>query len=231
MVNRFVKGWRKANMGEVDLAILMVALIAIAISGYVLYTSIQPQNGVATTQSTASSPTKSTANYTLTLVITTNNLWNGTTPQPRYWVLTPSGLESAANIELPAHTLIVLTIIDYDSASPLPAQFAQVTGTVGNVVYLINNTNAGSGNPNLSAAVAVTNFNPNTDVAHTFTIPQLGVNIPSAPGSVEVAEFYINQTGTFTWHCMDPCGTGPTGWEGAMSTPGWMEGNITVYNP
>ncbi|PSN94652.1 hypothetical protein B9Q06_08295 [Candidatus Marsarchaeota G2 archaeon ECH_B_2] len=227
----FGRKGRKAHVGEVDLAILTVALIAVAISGYVLYTGIQPQSGTATQGGSTPTLVTSTSNYSLTLVITTNNLWNGTTPQPRYWVLTPNGLESSANIELPAHTLIVLTIIDYDSPTPLPTQFAQVTGTVGGVVYLINSTTAGSGNPNLSAATAVSSFNPNTGVAHTFTIPQLGINIPSAPGSVEVAEFYINQTGTFTWHCMDPCGIGPGGWGGAMSTPGWMEGNITVYNP
>jgi len=175
--------------------------------------------------------------FSLTLVITPNNAWNSTTTAPRYWVLTPNGLRSAANISIPAHTLIVLTIIDYDSPSPLPAQFAQVSGTIGNQVYLLNGSaylvNGSSVfiNQSLAGATKLSWINPNTEVSHTFTVPQLGINIPSAGESTEVAEFYVNQTGVFSWHCMDPCGFGPSGWAGPMSAPGWMSGSLTVYNP
>lgn len=117
------------------------------------------------------------------LVITTDKAWNSTVTRPRYCVLTPSGLKSAANIYLPAHTLIILTIIDYDSPKPLPAQFAKVTGL--GVVCLLNSTLAGSDDTNLSAAMAVSYLDPNTSVAHAFTVSQLGINIPSAPHSVE----------------------------------------------
>ena len=60
----------------------------------------------------------SNGTFRMTLVITVNNAWNSTLSGPRYFVLTANGLESSANLSMPAHTLIQLTIIDYDSASP-----------------------------------------------------------------------------------------------------------------
>lgn len=74
---------------------------------------------------------------------------------------------------------------------------------------------------------------PNMDVAHTFTIVGLGLNIviPAAPtgGSVTVvARFVALRTGTFTWQCYAPCGSGPNSMGGAMSTKGWMEGTVKV---
>ncbi|MEM3857304.1 MAG: hypothetical protein QXI37_02210, partial [Thermoprotei archaeon] len=192
---------------------------------------LSPSTPVSAKPEPASGP------YYLTLVVTPNAVWNSTTTAPRYWVLTPNGLKSSANISIPAHTLIVMTIVDYDSPSPLPSQYAQVSGTVGNKVYVFNGTaniqappNSQSTLVNTTGASAVSWINPNTAVSHTFTVPQLGINIPSAGGTTEVAEFYVNQTGVFTWHCMDPCGFGPSGWLGPMSAPGWMGGTLTVYS-
>ncbi|EQD47830.1 hypothetical protein B1B_12147, partial [mine drainage metagenome] len=54
------------------------------------------------------------------------------------------------------------------------------------------------------------------------------VNVPVPMSSVVHASFYINQTGTFNWQCEVDCGSGPTGWGGAMSTPGWMMGSVKV---
>ena len=73
----------------------------------------------------------------------------------------------------------------------------------------------------------------NDNVAHTFTVVGLGLNlpIPAAPtgGSVTVvAHFIATRTGTFMWQCYAPCGTGANSVGGAMSTMGWMEGNIEV---
>ena len=217
------------------LAAVSMFVIALIIGGgavgTIMNANSQSQSSTTATTTTTSSSSPSTnasGVYKLTLAITVNNAWNSTTSAPRYWVLTPNGLDSSVNISLPAHTLIQMTIIDFDSASALPAQFAQVSGTVGNLVYVINGTTAAGENINLTSAAAVSSLNPNTEVAHTFTVPQLGLNIPVAANSIEVANFYINQTGTFLWHCEDPCGYGPYGWAGPMSAPGWMEGNVTV---
>lgn len=201
---------------------LFLALVFGVIIGVVSF----PKSEITHTQTTEQS---SNLTYSLTLVVTVNNPWNSTVIQPRYWVLTPQGLVSSANIPLPAHTLIKLTIVDYDSASPLPAEFAKVSGTLGNVVYFLNGTEASGAANTTQGGTYVSEFNNETQVAHTFTIPQLGINIPSPANSIVVAEFYLNQTGVFLWHCMDPCGLDASGWAGAMDTPGWMAGNITVY--
>src|SRR5208337_3550135 len=55
--------------------------------------------------------------YMVTLLETMGNEWNSTAPesQPKFFVAGPTGLESSANISLPAHRLIELVIISYDT--------------------------------------------------------------------------------------------------------------------
>lgn len=187
------------------------------------------QNSAQAVQVQTSSASGGSGVYAITLVITSNDQWNSSTSAPRYWVVTPTGLESAANLSLPAHRLIQLTIEDFDTPSPgTPSQYSQVTGTVGNTLMMMNATAASQNPTNASNYSVVGSLNPDTQIAHTFTIPQLGINIPSAANSVEVADFTINQTGVFAWQCMDPCGFGPSGWLGPMSAAGWMQGSVTV---
>lgn len=209
-------------------AITMFAISLIVAGGgaAIYYNSYYTLHPIITTAVNTPTTTASNATYKLTLEITVNNAWNSTVSGPRYWVVTSHGLVDSANLSLPAYTPIQLTIIDYDSATGLPAQFSHVTGTAANLVYVVNGTSAAS--VNMSAAKAVDSLNPDTEVGHTFTVPQLGLNIPVAANSVEVADFTLNQTGTFVWHCEDPCGYGTSGWEGPMSTNGWMGGTLTV---
>ena len=78
-----------------------------------------------------------------------------------------------------------------------------------------------------SPAQTYTSVDPNL-VSHTFTIPSLNVNVPILAASRTTFSFYTGAAGTFEWHCQDPCGTGPAGWSGAMSTLGYMGGELTV---
>lgn len=168
--------------------------------------------------------------YRLTLVETAANEWNSTAPgsQPMFLVVGPTGLESSANISVPARTLIELVIISYDSPTPPPAQYSSVTGTVGDGMYVINGTSASMGVGELWGAEV--SSVPTDQIAHTFTIASLGINIPVVGGDTEIAFLYLNQTGTFTWQCYTPCGFPMNaGWSGAMVTPGWMTGLVTVY--
>lgn len=76
---------------------------------------------------------------------------------------------------------------------------------------------------------------PNAQISHTFTVPALGLNIPiplASPGKglTVVARFVATKTGTFTWQCYAPCGSGETGMGGPMSVTGWMEGKVTVLS-
>jgi hypothetical protein len=145
------------------------------------------------------------------------------------FVAGPTGLESSANISLPANRLVELVIVSYDTPTPPPAQYSNVTGTVGNKMYLINGTSASLGTPqSWGAAVS---YVPTDQIAHTFTVGSLGINIPIVGGDTEIAFLYLNKTGTFMWQCFTPCGFPNVngGWSGAMVTPGWMTGEVTVY--
>lgn len=218
---------------------VMVALVALGVGvGWGIGTTAPQPSPVVTVSTTSSSqgppaPSNSST-FDLTLVITTNNIYNATVgDQPAYYVIGPKGLESSADISLPAHQLIKLTIVCYDDgpADLTGAQYATVAGTQGNVVTEINddnvNSSQGASGIQVSGGATVSSVNA-SDIAHTFTIPQLGINIPVMPSSTVVAYFTIDQSGTFSWFCMTACGSGPDGTQGAMTTPGWMTGSVTA---
>jgi heme/copper-type cytochrome/quinol oxidase subunit 2 len=151
--------------------------------------------------------------------------------QPSFSVLGEHGLGSSANITVPAHRLIQITIFSYDTPTPnSTVSEAQVTGTVGGGMYLINGTLASMSNASMTMMPWGANVTavPVASLAHTFTIQQLGVNIPVVGGSTEIAYLYFNQPGTYVWICQTPCGLGRGGTGGAMSTTGWMSGTVTV---
>ena len=134
--------------------------------------------------------------------------------------------------------------------------FAKVIGTVGGVEYIYNGTAAAENATVTSNVTNGISINKGTGwavkslpwvggasgaymVTHTFTIlsgSSVAVNIPSWSGSnpsggtLTHASFYLNQSAgtTLNWQCYAPCGTGPSGWDGAMATAGWMMGTITV---
>ncbi len=132
-----------------------------------------------------------------------------------------SGGSTAAWTIAKAGDTVVLTITSYDDGTaPLPAgsPYAKVSGTV-------NGTETVDGQ--------VVSSIPVGQVAHTFTIPSLGVNlvIPAAPSGKTVtvqASIKFTKAGTYDWHCMSPCGTGSSGFGGPMVTAGYMEGTLTV---
>ncbi len=135
---------------------------------------------------------------------------NGTQPRysPAYW-------------SVKAGDTVVLSITSNDDGTaPLPSgsPYATVQGTVGGTEAVDGNT-----------VTAI----PVDQVAHTFTIPSLGVNlaIPAAPkgGTVTVqATIHFTKAGVYYWHCFAPCGDDPNGLGGAMASPGQMEGTVTV---
>ena len=118
---------------------------------------------------------------------------------------------SPANFTVPTGE-VVFTIVDYDSVVNWSACTCTVTGTVGGT-ELVNGTAV--------SAVSTTN------VAHTFTIPALGVNALSPGGSVVSFTLDLSQAGTFVWICNAPCGS--DGYQGTpMGTGGYMSGSMTV---
>jgi len=166
--------------------------------------------------------------YHLMLVEPMNTAWNATVAQPRFFVQGSHGLESSANISLPAKTLIELTIVSYDTPTPnSTAAEAKVTGTVGNSMYVINSTLASMADPTMKWGANVSSV-PVDTLAQTFSIPSLGINVPVPGGDMVTTYLYFNQKGVFQWLCLTPCGFGPNGGNGAMTAPGWMQGQVTI---
>jgi hypothetical protein len=117
---------------------------------------------------------------------------------------------------------VTVKITSYDDGTaPLTGQYMKYDKVMG--------ATTGKETVNGKGVTTVSDIN----VAHTFTVPGLGFNmpIPVAPtgGHVTVvATFIAKKTGTFVWHCYAPCGSGATGMAGAMTTMGWMTGKVTV---
>jgi hypothetical protein len=136
--------------------------------------------------------------------------------------------------DLPAHTLVRITIYNYDGQSGLRNPFiSQAQGTVGGDFTL-----------NGKATEAIDPTTP----SHVFAIPQLGVSVPvlgvtddaknqcaNAPCDLSQAhttttfEFRTAGPGLYRWQCFVPCAAGYIdGWGGPMQTVGYMDGFIRV---
>ena len=221
------------NATVILVAMALVAAAGIGIGWGVGTTVPSSPAPTGPTPSLQAGSTGSNTTYKLTLVEIMDVAWNSTTMQPRFYVLGDHGLESSANISLPAHRLIQLTIFSYDTPTPgVSAQSGVVAGTVGGMMSFYNGTLAtGMDNETMNQVMSIgmnVTSVPAGSVAHTFSVPQLGINIPVVGGSTEIAYLMFDQAGTFTWVCATPCGFGPDGSGGAMSAPGWMIGQLTV---
>lgn len=137
----------------------------------------------------------------------------GTFTSKEHWpAMDPSDLTFAAGDN------VVLTIKEYDDApTALP------DGSPYNAVA--------GGTMTLDGVAATTVSNEN--IAHTFSIPELGINVPlsKAPDggfSTTVFTFKVDKAGSYTWRCFTPCGGDPKGMGGSMATKGWMQGGVVV---
>jgi hypothetical protein len=135
---------------------------------------------------------------------------------------------------LPAHTLVHVTIYQYDSATGLRNPFfARPQGTSGDVIQVDGRT-ADVIDPSLTS--------------HTFAVPQLGVFVPlagvsdtaknqcgAAPCTLAQAHRTITFTfrtgapGRYRWQCFVPCAAGfIAGFGGPMQKFGYMDGYLNV---
>jgi hypothetical protein len=135
--------------------------------------------------------------------------------------------------EVPANTLLHVTIYQYDTATGLRnPYFSQPAGTVGPALI--------DGRP--------TSVVDPTSPGHTFAIPQIGLSIPlpgananaknlcaNAPCSLSQAHVTVSFTfrtppkGLYRWQCFVPCAAGfIQGNGGPMQTVGYMGGFLKV---
>jgi hypothetical protein len=130
-------------------------------------------------------------------------------------------------IDFPAHATVVLSIYSFDTGSSPLAKglpYDKVSGTVG-----------GSETVNGKSTSSIAN----AQLAHTFTVPGLRLNIPIPVAAtpkkgqplepvVVTATFHLDKAGSYTWQCYAPCGSGANGEGGPMMTPGYMTGEVVV---
>lgn len=131
-----------------------------------------------------------------------------------------------ADIHVKAGAVVVVTITEYDNmVTPLPrlSPFLKVMG--------------GTETVNGKTVTSV----GNDEIAHTFTIPSLGINVPlpiaamddstgsmGGPTTIRFTFRAPANPGTYQWLCVTPCGGDPDGVGGAMHTNGWMRGHLIV---
>jgi hypothetical protein len=212
--------------GGLTVAILAVALVLGGLGAGVVLTG-HGVLGASTVTTTVSNSTAS-APYVVKLVIATNSIFNSTAEdQPAYFVIGPNGLESAGRISVPVHRLIELVIVNYDdgNASLLQSNGGAVAGTKGGTVFIASNDNINA-SQGISGIDVVGGQNvssvPADELAHTFTVPTLNLNVPVPLSTTVVAYFTIDQAGTYLWFCETACG------DAAMSTTGWMQGSLVA---
>lgn len=127
------------------------------------------------------------------------------------------------SLSVPANSIVTVTVRNYDLGdTPLQANspFSSVKGTTDGKAYV--------------NGIAYNYLAPEK-VAHTFSIPQLNINIPIPGDGPQGAKYvtvtfsiHIGKAGVYTFRCFDPCGTGQSGWMGPMITKGYMMGTITA---
>ncbi|HSP65042.1 MAG TPA: hypothetical protein VLO10_02525 [Candidatus Deferrimicrobium sp.] len=126
--------------------------------------------------------------------------------------------------KVPPNSTLRITIDQQDGASGLRNEYySLVRGTIGDSMTVNGKT--------------MQAIDPTT-AAHSFAVPDLGVNVPllavdpSAPAGSSnkiVFSFKVPASGIYHWQCFVPCGAGTLyGLGGPMQTLGYMDGQIEV---
>ncbi|HEY1520719.1 MAG TPA: hypothetical protein VGF91_30125 [Solirubrobacteraceae bacterium] len=174
------------------------------------------------------------------------NLYLGTVPAAEttdphptwvsYYVVSPTSTnwQHKTTFEVPAHSLIHVTVYQFDGESGLRNPFiSQATGTVGGTFQLNGKTTRA--------------IDPDA-ASHVFAIPQIGLSVPllgipddaknpcgNAPCPLSMDHETISFTfrtpgkGLYRWQCFVPCAAGfIQGFGGPMQTVGYMDGFLKV---
>lgn len=134
-----------------------------------------------------------------------------------------------ASFSLPANQDVTITVTNLDGATPLPSSlrsFTKVKGvaSAGMTVVPINVSH-----PTIAKGAARVLHALNASVvSHTFSLPELGINVPIAAGSRTSFTVRFTRPGAYQWECFDPCGGGDSGTLAPMGRIGYMAGTVTV---
>jgi hypothetical protein len=204
-----------------------VAIVAVAITLYVSHYLRSP------TPVTAAQTGPHQASLTLGTTPAVGHL-GGSKSWVSYLVRQNGHWDRTTVFNVPAHSLVHVTIYNFDGASGLRNAFlSQVQGTVGGVMRINGK--------------ATDVIDPD-DSSHTFTVPELGISVPvlgvaddakkqcpEMPCSLKQAHetmtftFRTGKPGRYRWQCFVPCAAGfIDGFGGPMQTIGYMDGFVHV---
>lgn len=201
--------------------VLSVGLLGgagVLLAGGGIAASLAQAVSARTNQSASSAQATTERRASLYMVVATPDML-GTGDLPAYIPTNPV---------IPSYATVRVEIANFDDATALTgdlAQFAKVEGTVGGT---ITTTPMDPKAPNMVGAGQVLAALDAEKVSHTFTVASLGINVPVAPKARTIFTIQTGAPGTHSWRCNDPCGTGTSGWGGAMAKPGYMVGTLTV---
>ncbi len=193
------------------LAFLAAGVLVGAFAINYIHTSPAP---IAAQTSNETNGTGPVVDINLTTVATVNT---GDHPN---WV----GYLPTTFFKVPPNATLRITIDQQDGASGLRNEFySLVRGTIGDSMTVNGKT--------------MKAIDP-TMAAHSFAVPDLGVNVPllgvadNAPAGASnkiVFSFKVPAKGIFHWQCFVPCAAGTLyGLGGPMQTLGYMDGQIEV---
>ncbi len=215
--------------------ILGVGLATVAVLALIgVYVSSWATSSPPTISASAAPPSSGGTQLTLETVAAIGPKYSPSHPDWVSYLVRENGKWVHSTIyKVPAHSIVHVTILQYDGASGLRNPFlSQVQGTVGGTENVDGKT--------------IKAIDPE-EASHTFVIPQLGVFAP-LPGVPEEAKnqcefapcegaahrtitfsFRTGAKGRYRWQCFVPCAAGfLSGFGGPMQTLGYMDGFIEV---
>lgn len=116
------------------------------------------------------------------------------------------------NVTVPVNTSVKFVITTTDTAV-----LENFTGPVTTPFLVYNDTDSGQVGLQYNSGQSVNNL----PIGHTFTISDLGVNIPIPPTTAVSFSLSFSKPGTYMYFCQTPCGPG-------MNVVGYMMGYIIV---
>jgi hypothetical protein len=214
---------------RITLIAILTAIVCVVIGLYVGLYLVNVPGSAAAVQSSAG-----TSLYLATVPAAASN-----DPHPTwvsYYAVDANGnnWQHVTTYQVPANTLVHVTIYNFDSASGLRNNwFGQANGTVNGVVTLDGKQTQ--------------TIDPD-NASHVFAIPQIGLAVPlngvsssakntcgQAPCSLSNAHttttftFRTPPKGLYRWQCFVPCAAGYiSGFGGPMQTVGYMDGFLKV---
>ena len=138
------------------------------------------------------------------------NMQNGIVPTAGTNTTAPGTNNNNVTVSAGTTVKFVLTSID-------TAILMNYSSAVSTPFTLYNDTADGQAALHYTTGQQISNM----PISHTFTIKELGVDIPIPPTTVVTFSMTFSKAGTYMYYCETPCGPG-------MGLMGYMEGFVIV---